>query len=196
MTEEWKDVPGWEGMYKISNLGRCFSVRTGKIKPAAPNNYGYLRLACYDKERKQKFFVHRLVAKLFVDGWFDGAVVNHIDGNKQNNVCTNLEWCTKSYNELHAYKLGMQMKKKRNRASLFLPADGDPSQLTFETIVDCANYLGISPKRLHHLLKTKNGYIPEANGYLFVARLTTSPDECKGVGHKQMVLEMGGSKSN
>lgn len=66
MKEEWKDVPGWEGLYKVSNLGRCFSVRKNRIKPSFPNNYGYLRLACYEKDKKQKFFVHRLVAQLFV----------------------------------------------------------------------------------------------------------------------------------
>lgn len=42
--------------------------------------------------------VHRIVAKYFVDGWFDGAVVNHIDGNKHNNNYENLEWITQKDN--------------------------------------------------------------------------------------------------
>lgn len=184
MTEEWKDVPGWEGMYKISNLGRVFSVRTNQIKPSAPNNYGYLRLACYDKERKQKFFIHKLVAQAFVDGWFEGAVVNHIDGNKQNNVWANLEWCTRGDNNRHAVKLGLLKPAVHSRCTMFIPEVGDPSAYTYRSTAECARSLGVNQKRIFHLLKTQGGYVPEAKGYLFVARLTTNPDECKGVERK------------
>ena len=184
MTEEWKDVPGWEGMYQISNLGRVFSVRMNQIKPSAPNNYGYLRLACYDKDRKQKFFIHKLVAQAFVDGWFEGAVVNHIDGNKQNNVWTNLEWCSRSDNNRHAIKIGLVKHLGNHRCAMFVPNVGDPSAHTYQTVTACARELGIEPRRICHLLKTQGGYIPEAYGYVFVARLTTSPDECKGVERK------------
>lgn len=185
MTEEWKDVPGWEGMYKISNLGRVLSVRKNQIKPSEPNNYGYLRLACYDMERKQKFFIHKLVAQAFVDGWFEGAVVNHIDGNKQNNVWTNLEWCSRSDNNRHAIKMGLaKLAKYHTRPAMFVPETGDPSAHTYQSMAECARDLGVAPKRICHLLKTHDGYVPEANGYLFVARLTTSPDECKGVERK------------
>ena len=184
MKEEWRDIPAWEGMYMISNLGRCYSVRTGKIKPTPQNNYGYARLACYDKDRKQKFFVHKLVAMLFVDGYFEGAVVNHIDGDKTNNVYTNLEWCTRSKNTKHAFEHRLKVGKKQNRAMLFVPNDGNPSLQTFQTIVEGAKTLGIDEKRIHHLLKTKEGFVPELNGYVFVARLTTNSDECKSVGCK------------
>jgi hypothetical protein len=50
-----------------------------------------------------KIKVHRIVAKYFCEGYFDGAVVNHKDCNKLNNNADNLEWCTSSYNTRHAY---------------------------------------------------------------------------------------------
>ena len=184
MKEEWRDIPTWEGMYKISNLGRCLSVRTGKLKATPPNNYGYARVACYCKNRKQKLFIHKLVAMLFVDGYFDGVVVNHIDGDKTNNICTNLEWCTHSENTQHAFKHHLKIGKRQNRPMLFVPQDGDPSLQSFETIVEGAKTLGVDEKRIHHLLKTNNGFVKELNGYVIVACLTTNSDECKSVGCK------------
>ena len=185
MKEEWKDVPGWEGMYKVSNFGRCMSVRTGNIKPTPPNNYGYPRLVCYLKGRATKFFVHKLVATLFVDGFFEGAVVNHKDGNKATNHFENLEWVTRSENERHAYRNGLKVAKKQARPILIVPDNAeDPSLLSFETIKKGADYLGIEEKRMHHLIKTMNGVVPERDCCVYVARLTTSPDECKGVGCK------------
>lgn len=54
--------------------------------------------------KNKLFFVHRVVALHFVDGYFDGAVVNHKDGNKSNNHYTNLEWVSRSDNNKHAIK--------------------------------------------------------------------------------------------
>lgn len=106
---KWKDITEIEELkgYQISNIGELRSVdryvvdKNGRkrfykgqpIKPQTDTD-GYLRIT-----RKNKVFpIHRLVALHFVDGYFDGAVVNHKDENKQNNIWTNLEWCTKEYN--------------------------------------------------------------------------------------------------
>lgn len=56
--------------------------------------------------------VHRIVAKYFVDGWFDGAVVNHIDGNKHNNNYENLEWITQKDNIIDQNKRNNQTPTK------------------------------------------------------------------------------------
>lgn len=62
------------------------------------NGYGYLKcgLSIDNKLKHQR--VHRLVAELYVPGYFEGAEVDHIDCNKQNNHYTNLQWCTSEYN--------------------------------------------------------------------------------------------------
>ena len=117
MEEVWKDIKGYEGLYRISNIGNVMAlsrrVRFGKrwrnteTKLMRPRKKGknnpYLTVILYDNNRKSKtYHVHRLVALHFVEGYYEGAEVNHIDGNKQNNIYINLEWCNRSENILHS----------------------------------------------------------------------------------------------
>lgn len=103
----WKDIPGYEGYYQVSNTGEVrsldrvvyksdgvFQKRYGRLLPHKENKDGYriVRLS-KDGVRKQ-FNVHSLVAKTFVSGYFEGAEVNHKDCGRTNNVPENLEWVT------------------------------------------------------------------------------------------------------
>ena len=116
MEEIWKAIEGYEGKYQVSNLGRVRSLDRqelvmnngalapmsfkGKVlKPSIIN--GYYHVALLDHQRHKTAKVHRLVAKAFVPGYFEGADVNHIDENKLNNVPSNLEWCTRRHNNMH-----------------------------------------------------------------------------------------------
>lgn len=105
MEEIWKDIPGYERLYEVSNLGGVRSLRFDppRLIYQLTNNCGYkqVKLSKYGKEKH--FGVHRLVAMAFVDGYHDGLEVNHKDLNKTNNVYTNLEWTTRSENQKHQY---------------------------------------------------------------------------------------------
>ena len=164
MKEIWKDIPGWEDRYQISNLGRAFSKLKNKIKPLDINNYGYARIQCYDGKRKEKLFIHKLVGQLFVSGYKEGYVIDHIDGDKTNNIWTNLQWVSRSENCKRAYKLGLKEAKKRDQPCYLLIND---KKIYFNRIVDAARSIGIAEKRIHHLLKVNNGYIPELGIYIF-----------------------------
>lgn len=110
MEEIWKDIPGYEGLYKVSSLGRVLSLNydsTGisKIMKGSIKR-GYFRVELYKDRIGKRFLVHRLVAMTFLPVPEDlkryvGTrilQVNHIDENKTNNFVENLEWCTASYN--------------------------------------------------------------------------------------------------
>lgn len=163
-NEIWKDVPGWEGLYKVSNFGRCLSVKKNKIKPLDKNSYGYLRLQCYKEGKRAKPFVHQLVAKLFVSGYKEGLVVNHKDGCKQNNMWNNLEWTTRSNNSRHAYALGLQ-EAKHIKQPCYIEKNG--LKVYFETLTSAGKSIGVDGKRLNHLIKTRGGYIPEVDAFIF-----------------------------
>ena len=101
--EIWKDIKGYEGYYQISSEGQVKSLISNKILIGDINNLGYKRVILYTPIKK-RFFIHRLVALHFCEGYAENLVVNHKDGNKQNNKAENLEWITHSQNDLHAFQ--------------------------------------------------------------------------------------------
>lgn len=112
MEEIWKDIKGYENRYAVSNLGRVKRLPNGKginskclIKSTNRlNKDGYVMIVLPNGERP----LHRLVAETFIPNPENKETVNHIDGNKQNNCLTNLEWATRHEQLIHAYKLGLK----------------------------------------------------------------------------------------
>ena len=118
--EIWKDIPKYEGRYKVSNLGRVKSYVSNlngrrqiiikeKILKPIPGRDGYLRacLTCSDGTLSS-YFIHRLVLIAFKGYDKQRIFVNHINGKKQDNRLENLEWVTSSENMKHAYRIGLE----------------------------------------------------------------------------------------
>ena len=111
--EIWKDIEGYEGLYKVSNIGRVKSVERMKwngkgyhkiperILKAGDNGKGYLYITlCKDGTRKN-YTVHQLVGNAFLSNPQGYKELNHIDEDKTNNRADNLEWCSRSYNNTY-----------------------------------------------------------------------------------------------
>lgn len=98
MEEVWKDVVGYEGLYKISNLGNVFSNYAGRILTPGTTKDGYKYVSLSKNKEKQMKTIHRLVATAFLSNPNNLPIVNHKDENPANNHADNLEWCTHLYN--------------------------------------------------------------------------------------------------
>lgn len=111
MDEIFKDVVGFESYFKVSNLGKVFSKRSNKILKTFISKKGYERLATKINGINKCFVIHRLVAITFIPNTHNKPEVNHIDGNKCNNIVEKLEWVTTSENAIHAYTTGLKYAK-------------------------------------------------------------------------------------
>lgn len=172
MTEEWRDIPNFVGIYQVSNTGRVRSIdRTvrhmgphnkdenfkykGKIRKKSVNRYGYETvLLSHPDGRKKLKRVHRLVAECFLEKHNSVNVVNHIDGNKLNNNVENLEWCSVKENNLHArdvLKRGCLYNNGRAK-KIRCKETGD----IFESAKDAALWCGA--KRSSNIRGVANGY--------------------------------------
>ena len=118
--ENWLPVPGYEGAYEVSDLGRVRSLDRfveamtrwgtstfrrlrGRELKATDNGNGYLVVHLCDAEGRRTALIHRLVAAAFQPEVAGKTFVNHKDGDKSNNALANLEWCTRSENMQHAH---------------------------------------------------------------------------------------------
>ena len=116
--EIWKTIESSPN-YEVSNFGSVRNITTGKILKIATNNHGYKLVCLSNKTKKQTGYIHRLVAEAFIDTNLDTriSVVNHIDGNKNNNSIKNLEWASYSNNVKHGRA---RLKIKAEQASVLL----------------------------------------------------------------------------
>jgi hypothetical protein len=106
--EVWKEIKGYEGLYKISNKGNIYGIKFKKIKIATVGKRGYYVINLYKNGKGKTIPIHRLLAINFIPNPKKKATVNHIDGNKLNNDLLNLEWSTYLENNTHALKEGLR----------------------------------------------------------------------------------------
>jgi hypothetical protein len=126
MEEIWKEITGFEGYYEVSTLGNIRSVdrvlncpwgevypAKGKIKATCKDRYGYSHV-CLSKEGKKCYpTVHRLVALTFIANPNNLPCIDHIDGDRLNNVVENLRWCSVADNNRNP------ITRKRHRATVY-----------------------------------------------------------------------------
>lgn len=103
----WKDIIGFENLYKINEHGDVFSIRSQKIISPYITNKGYKMIDLNMNGKKYKFLVHRLVAMHFIPNPYNHPIVLHKDNVKLNTYYENLSWGTISENNAQAIRDGL-----------------------------------------------------------------------------------------
>lgn len=129
MREVWKDIPGFEGKYQVSNLGRVKSLARIRWKRGFAYQYperilkpiynpnGYAKVSLHYEGRATQVSIHRLVADVFIPNPEEKAQVNHKNGDRADNRAENLEWMTPLENTRHSiYVLGHPKKGMNGHA--------------------------------------------------------------------------------
>ncbi len=127
MKEIWKDVPNYEGIYQVSNLGRIKSLyftsniykkkfykeKILKPKKGKDNN---LRIELWKDKKHKTVLLHRLIATTFLENLIDtNMTVNHKNGNRLDNRVENLEWLSRADNIRYGFQNGQYPQAKSNK---------------------------------------------------------------------------------
>jgi len=110
--ETWHPLPGYGGLYEVSDIGRVWSCRKRKTLSLVVNKRGYVQCNLYRDGRVKNHMVHRLVALAFFGKIPSGLQVNHKNGVKTDNRVENLELVTPEQNRQQARDKGLVQSRK------------------------------------------------------------------------------------
>ena len=179
--EQWKDIPGFEGLYQASTQGR---IRTCEGKITSNARYSrriwkqrilkqkYQRrktgkgadakVSLWKDGRERTYLVSRLVALTWRNDYVEGLTVNHIDGDPMNNCAENLEWVTRAENIQKAFS--EHLYSTQNPVSLI---DATGRKTEFRSMASASRYLGKNDGYISGLLS--KGITRSDGGYTIVA---------------------------
>lgn len=108
-SKVWKDVVGYEGLYKVSECGEVLNTKSNRLMKSYLHGRGYDRIGLTSQGLQRNHYVHRLVGNAFLEPPenVNQNQINHIDGSKNNNHFSNLEWTSPSENFNHAVRTGL-----------------------------------------------------------------------------------------
>lgn len=164
MMEIWRDIPGYAGIYQVSNLGNIkrlaghngrYSQSEHLLKTTIGKN-GYLHVTLTKNSKCKCFAVHKIVALVFVFNPYKFHWINHKNEIKNDNRAENLEWCTARYNNHYG------MAESKNYKPVIGISVIDGTELHFDSIKDASKTLGINAPNIgsccHGKRKTAGKY--------------------------------------
>lgn len=176
LNEIYKPIKNYENIYEISNYGKVrrisYDSKQNKnqyklpyyIKPRLDKD-GYLRYTLCKNGKNKQYFVHRLVAQMFISNPNNLPCVNHKDGNKENNCVYNLEFCSIRDNNLHALRTGLRDMKNNKLSKQVEQYDMNGNLINiFKSANDAKRITGMSQG---HISECCRGEIKQYNGYIW-----------------------------
>ena len=161
-TTMWKDIPGYEGLYKVSDSGDVYNIKSKRKLKLTVSDAGYHKVNLRNNGSVKTHLVHRLVALSFIPNPKEKPQVNHIDEDSLNNSLSNLEWCTPKENCNHGTRLERirnlidyeVVAKKNSKPIIQMNMQGQIVR-RWDSITACKNKLGYDKSNIVKVLKGK-----------------------------------------
>ena len=184
--ETWKDIPGYEGLYQVSDMGRVRSLdreveglsrwggmrvfrKKGRLMSLGSNGHGYQMVHLKDKGVRRSVSVHRLVATAFIPNPDSLSQVNHLDSDQTNNRVGNLEWTDAKGNIRHGILQGAIDLRKDMRPVLGVSLADPSSSVVFESQAAAEEALSRNRRRTGAVSCCLLGKVKHSYGYVWVA---------------------------
>ena len=157
--------------YSVSNFGRIRNDKTNRILSGSLHKDGYIFVTIDGKQVP----LHRLIALVFCYDFEEGKVINHKDGNKQNNFADNLEWVTQQENIKHSHSNDLQPKGLKTYTGKFTAKQREEIKTLWDSGEkskrEIAKMYGVSHTCINDITNDKYKYAEKTNIYEEVARL-------------------------
>ena len=159
-NEIWKDIPGYAGLYQVSNTGRVKSFKNQyghgvRILKGEKTQTGYIQVSL----NKKRYKIHRLVAMAFIPNPDSLPQINHKNEIKTDNRAENLEWCTAKYNINFGSCIERRSKKLGKRVMCIETGN------IFASCKAAGRELNLD---FSHIAKCCRGILPQHKGYHFI----------------------------
>lgn len=170
IKHELKLIPGCKTSY-ASPKGEIYTYKRGFFeKRSFEILFGYCICKINDCNRKISKRVHRIIAETFIPNINNYPVINHINGNKQDNRVENLEWTTESYNTKHAFDMGLAKNDSGDQDSQSFQIDvffNDGKIVHYGSCSEAQRETGISKSTF---LRLANTYPKKSRKYHFMVK--------------------------
>lgn len=162
MKEEYRIIEE-APRYTVSNYGNIksfVSKKNGYIMKSSYDKDGYKRIAlCLEDGGRIYRRVHQLVAKAFIPNPNNYTMINHINGNREDNRVENLEWCDNSRNQFHSYRENHRVwnREPHRKDMTMIKATNIITQeyILFDSVNECARYYGVSDSAIFNRLRNR-----------------------------------------
>ena len=176
--ERWREIPGYENLYEASDLGNirtCYGKTTSsarfqcrvwkqrimkqKYQTRRSGHGEDARITLWKDGKEHTHLVARLVALTWCQGYFDGATVNHIDGNPLNNCASNLEWVSLGENIRAGFEMGLFSSQKP-----CVLTDAYFNDYHFKSMAEAGRFIGRDCKYISGCIKRGSMIATAKNG--------------------------------
>lgn len=148
---------GYENLYMISNFGNIISLNKNIIMKQKYDKDGYLSIILRKDGKNYYHRVSRLVGFNFINNPNNYPIINHLDGKRDNNHESNLEWCNNSMNQKHRFEVNMNgyvhSKYQHNFKKIKATNINSGEFTIFISANECARFFNLSDSAIWNRLK-------------------------------------------